>query len=74
VAVVPRVVSHGGGFAEALLVVDWRRGVLCEGVVGFSGEFDGVEGRTVEGDWARGDAGRRNGDVRGLLKESGEGL
>lgn len=73
--VVPRVFSHAGGLIEALLVVELRRGV-CEGVVaaGFRGELVGVAGRTVEGEWARGEAGRRKGEVRGLLKESGEGL
>lgn len=72
---VPRVFSHAGGFTEALLDVAFRRGV-CEGVVGngFRGELDGVVGRTVEGECARGESGRRKGEVRGLLKESGEGL
>lgn len=82
VVVVPRVVSHaGGGLLEALEAVAWRRGV-CEvfsgerfdGVDGLRGELVGVVARTVDGDDARGDLGRRNGDVRGLLKERGDGL
>ena len=82
VVVVPRVVSHtGGGLLEALKVVAWRRGV-CEvfsgerfdGVDGLSGELVGVVARTVDGDGARGDLGRWKGDVRGLLKERGDGL
>lgn len=59
--------------------MDFRRGA-CRGVlagVGFSGELPGVVGRAVEGefpgDWAR-VLGRRKGDVRGLLKDSGDGL
>lgn len=73
--VVPRVFIHEGGFCEALLVVDWRSGVW-EGVfgVGFSGEVVGVDGRNVDGECVRGEPGRRKGEVRGLLKESGEGL
>ncbi len=73
---VPRVFSQAGGFCEALLAVEERRGVCWEGVLaaGFSGELVGVDGRTVEGEWVRGVFGRRKGDVRGLLKESGEGL
>ena len=40
-----------------------------------SGELVGVvDGLTVEGECVRGVVGRRNGDVRGLLKDSGEGL
>ena len=73
---VPRVLSQDGGFCEALLAVDLRRGV-CEGVlpgVGLSGELVGVEGRTVDGEWVRGELGRRKGDARGLLKDSGDGL
>jgi hypothetical protein len=68
-AAVPRVFSHGGGFCEASLVVACRRGV-CDGVegVGFNGELVGVDGRCDD------DVGRRKGDVRGLLKDSGEGL
>lgn len=73
----PRVFSHEGGFCEALLVVDCRR-FACDGVVGvslgFSGELLGVDGRTVEGEPSRMEPGRRKGDWRGLLKESGEGL
>jgi hypothetical protein len=69
---VPRVFNHAGGLIEAL-----RRGV-CESVgvdVGFRGEVDGVDGFTVvEGECVRGGVGRRKGDVRGLLKERGEGL
>lgn len=42
--------------------------------VGFSGELVGVEGRTVDGEWVSGELGRRKGEVRGLLNESGEGL
>lgn len=73
--VVPRVFIHAGGFCEALVVVDCRRAV-CEGVpgVGFSGEVVGVDGRTAEGECVSGEFGRRKGDVRGLLNESGEGL
>jgi hypothetical protein len=73
---VPRVLSHGGGLADALLVVVLRRGV-CDGVgvsVGLRGELVGVEGRTVEGEGARGEFARRKGEARGLLKDSGEGL
>ena len=77
VAVVPRVVSHGGGFCEGLLAVDWRR-LACEGVVGvslgFSGEVLGVAGRRLDGEASRMEPGRRKGDWRGLLKVSGEGL
>jgi hypothetical protein len=73
---------------EALLVVGFRRGLavgvmsLAVGVVsltvgvvslGFSGELFGVAGRTVDGEWLI-ELGRRNGEVRGLLKESGDGL
>lgn len=76
-----RVVSHAGGFCEALLTVALRKGVWF-GVagllgVGFSGELVGVRGRAVDGEPA-GDCpsvlGRRKGDVRGLLKERGDGL
>lgn len=81
VVVVPRVVSHaGGGLPEALVVV-LRRGVCkvfsgerFDGVDGLRGELVGVVARTVDGDGARGELGRRNGDVRGLLKERGDGL
>lgn len=71
-----RLCSHGGGFCEALLAAELRSGAGWVGVVGFSGELFGVDGLTVEaeGDWARGVLGRRKGDVRGLLKESGDGL
>ena len=75
--VVPRVFNHGGGLAEALLVVDCRNGVCCEGVAGvcLGGELLGVVGRTVvEGECVRGELALRKGDVRGLLKESGDGL
>lgn len=74
--VVPRVFSHAGGLLDALLVVDCRRGV-CDRVPlpeGFRGELVGVEGRRVEGECASGELGRRNGEVRELLKDSGEGL
>jgi hypothetical protein len=40
----------------------------------FSGELPGVEGRAADGEWVRGELGRRKGEVRGLLNESGEGL
>ena len=74
---VPLVLSHEGGFCDALLVVDWRR-FACEGVVGVSlglrGELLGVDGRTVDGELSLMEPGRRKGDWRGLLKESGEGL
>jgi hypothetical protein len=74
----PRVFSHDGGCADALLVVDCRRGAgACEGVdasLGFRGELVGVDGRTVEGECVNGELGRRKGEVRGLLKDSGEGL
>ena len=82
VVVVPRVVSHaGGGLLEAPEVVAWRSGV-CEvfsgerfdGVDGLRGKLVGVAARTVDGDGARGDLGRRKGDVRGLLRERGDGL
>lgn len=76
----PRVLSHGGGFCEALLAVDFRSGV-CRGVlpgVGFSGLLPGVVGRAVVDGEFPGECasvlGRRKGDVRGLLKESGDGL
>lgn len=73
--------SHDGGLWEALLAVDLRRGAgVCKGVlsgVGFSGELLGVVGRAVDGE-CPGDCasvlGRRKGEVRGLLKESGDGL
>ena len=75
----PRVCSQGGGFCDALLAVDLRTGA-CKGVlpgVGFSGELPGVVGRAVDGEFP-GDCvrvlGRRKGEVRGLLKESGDGL
>lgn len=78
-----RVSSHEGGRCEALLAVCLCRGAdvcSCTGVVsgvGFSGELLGVVGRAVEGEFP-GDCvrvlGRRNGEVRGLLNESGEGL
>ena len=76
VVVVPRVLSHAGGFCDAVLAVDFRR-LVCDGVevsFGFSGEAPGVEGRTVEGECVKGELGRRKGEVRGLLKDSGEGL
>jgi hypothetical protein len=77
VLAVPRVFSHEGGFCGALPAVDWRR-VTCEGVVGVSfglrGELLGVVGRSVDGEASRIEPGRRKGDWRGLLKESGEGL
>ena len=77
VAVVPRVLSHEGGFGDAGLAAVGRR-LTCDGVVGvslgFSGELFGVEGRRVDGEASRIEPGLRNGDWRGLLKESGEGL
>jgi hypothetical protein len=43
--------------------------------LGFNGDVDGVVGRAaVDGECVRGELGLRNGDVRGLLNESGEGL
>jgi hypothetical protein len=78
-AVLARLLSHAGGFCEALLIVDCRR-FACDGVVGvlsfgFSGELLGVKGRTVvDGEASRIDPGLRNGDWRGLLEKSGEGL
>lgn len=77
VVVVPRVFSHGGGCADALLVVECRSGVCWDGVEGvcLGGELFGVDGFTVvEGECVRGELARRKGEVRGLLKESGEGL
>jgi hypothetical protein len=106
VAVVPRVVSHGGGLLAASLAVVWRNGgwvgvgvkpagfrgelggvanvgfrgelvgVATRGVVAeaFRGEVVGVDGLAAEGEWVSGVLGRRNGEVRGLLKDSGEGL
>jgi hypothetical protein len=41
---------------------------------GFSGELLGVRGLTVLGELSRMEPGRRKGDWRGLLKESGDGL
>lgn len=77
VAVVPRVLSHEGGFGDAGLAAVGRR-FTCDGVVGvslgFRGELFGVEGRRVDGEASRIEPGLRNGDWRGLLKESGEGL
>lgn len=77
VVVVPRVESQAGG---GLFVV-WRSGVLVvfsgerpDGVEGFRGELVGVVARTVEGEGTRGELGRRKGEVRGLLKERGDGL
>jgi hypothetical protein len=74
---VPLVFSHEGGFCDALLRVAGRR-FACDGVVGVSfglrGELFGVDGRTVEGEPSLMDPGRRKGDCRGLLNESGEGL
>lgn len=51
-------------------------GVAAEGVApeGFSGELVGVDGLAAEGECASGVLGRRNGEVRGLLKDSGDGL
>jgi hypothetical protein len=76
---VPRVFSHEGGLWEALLAADLRRG-CCTGVtsgVGFSGEVLGVVGRAVDGELP-GDCasvlGRRKGEVRAVLKDSGDGL
>ena len=71
---VPLVVSHAGGLFDALLIDGLRRG-LAVGVVsrGFNGELVGVEGRSVDGERSI-ELGRRNGDVRGLLKDSGDGL
>jgi hypothetical protein len=73
---VPRVFNHDGGLLAALLVAAVRSGVFVGvGVsVGFRGEEPGVAGRSVEGEGASGEAGRLNGDVRGLLNESGDGL
>lgn len=59
------VVSFGGFSGELDGVVS------C---VGLRGELLGVVGRRVEGECVSGVLGRRNGDVRGLLKESGDGL
>lgn len=74
---VPRVFSHDGGWLEALLAAAFRSGVL-DGVgvdaEGFRGDEPGVAGRTVDGEGGSGEVGRRKGEVRGLLKESGEGL
>lgn len=76
VFVVPRVLSHEGWDCVALLFDAWS--VDCEGVVGvsfgFKGELFGVNGLTVAGELSRMEPGRRKGDWRGLLKESGEGL
>jgi len=74
---VARVFSHEGGFCDALPAAGWRR-FSCEGVVGVSfglrGELVGVVGFAVDGDASRMEPGRRKGDWRGLLKDSGEGL
>jgi hypothetical protein len=74
---VVRVCSHGGGVCDDPLGAAGRR-FACEGVVGvslgLSGELFGVEGRRVEGDASLMEPGRRKGDWRGLLKDSGEGL
>lgn len=43
-------------------------------MLGFNGELVGVEGFAVDGECVKGELGRRKGDARGLLKESGEGL
>ena len=79
VAVVPRVVSQEGGFGDAGLAAAGRRftwdGVVGVGVsLGFKGELFGVDGRRVDGEASLIEPGLRNGDWRGLLKESGEGL
>lgn len=42
--------------------------------MGFSGELVGVVGLAVAGEASRMEPGRRKGDWRGLLKDSGEGL
>jgi hypothetical protein len=72
--VVPRVVSHersavaGPGLEERKgdCVVDGDREF-------FNGDpWVGVAARTVDGERA-GDSGRRNGELRGLLKDNGEG-
>jgi len=78
VAVVPRVLSHEGGFGDAGLAAVGRRftwdGVVGVVSLGFKGELFGVDGRRVDGEASLIEPGLRNGDWRGLLKESGEGL
>lgn len=79
-----RVCSHGGGFCDAGPVAGAGaaaaagRRFACEGVLGVSlglrGELFGVEGRRVEGEASLMEPGRRKGDWRALLKDSGEGL
>lgn len=75
---VARVFSHEGGFCGGRPMDEGRRRAAGEPVSGVSlglrGELFGVEGRSVLGDCGRMEPGRRKGDWRGLLKESGEGL
>jgi hypothetical protein len=61
---VPAVFSHGGAFWEALLVVGGRSGAgdKALGVLDFSGELVGVEGRAVDGEPWRMEPGRPKGD------------
>lgn len=88
--VAPRVLSHDGGLlGSAVPDGTGRPGLDGVGVVSFGfsdelvagascvalrGEVLGVVGRRVEGECVSGVLGRRNGEVRGLLKDSGDGL
>jgi len=60
---VPAVFSHGGAFCEGLAVA-WRSGAgdRALGVLDFSGELVGVEGRAVDGEPWRMEPGRPKGD------------
>lgn len=66
-----RVCSQGGGFCDAGPVAAAGAVVVS---LGLSGELLGVEGRRVEGEASLMEPGRRKGDWRALLKDSGEGL
>lgn len=86
----PRVFSQVGGLLGSAVPVDrGRAGLVGVGVISFGfngelvgvascvalrGEVLGVVGRRVEGECVSGVLGRRNGEVRELLKESGDGL
>lgn len=77
-AEVPRVVSHDRSFVPPAGpgLPDRRGDGLFDGERAefFRGEgCVGVAARTVEGDGASGDSGRRKGDARGELKDSGAG-
>ena len=75
--VVPRVVSHDGSVAVGPGLEARKGKGDCVGdgdsVDFFNGDpWVGVAARTVDGERA-GDSGRRNGELRGLLKDNGAG-